>query len=68
MDWSSWALWLAQELISNQCLIAGQASERQLIRDKHQAAQLLPGQPPLGVYVDNAHVFSGGWREAGQRT
>ena len=63
MGWS-WALYLAQDIVCNQCLIAMNGGEHQLIRDKHIAPDLKPGQCPVGVYVDNVHTFGASMGEA----
>lgn len=63
MGWS-WALYLAQDIVCNQCLIALSGGEHQLIRDKHIAPALQPGQCPVGVYVDNVHTFGASRGEA----
>eukprot|EP00438_Fugacium_kawagutii_P008464 Skav230206 [mRNA] locus=scaffold2443:266117:270539:+ [translate_table: standard] len=58
MGWA-WALFMAQEIISYQCLVALEGSQEQLIRDKMVAPRLRPDCNPVGVYVDNVHIFSG---------
>lgn len=65
MGWS-WALYMAQEIISHQCLLALGASPEQLIKDKTIAPRVSPGRNPIGVYVDNVHIF-GQWREKPER-
>ena len=63
MGWS-WALYFAQNIISEQCRIAGKADDKQLIRDKHPAPTIQPGAPAIGVYVDNVHAFGGNSSDA----
>ena len=58
MGWS-WALWMANEIICHQSLLAVGGSEANLVRDKKPAPHIKPTQPPLGVYVDNIHAFGG---------
>jgi hypothetical protein len=58
MGWS-WALWLSQEIVSFQCLKACGYSDDSLVRDKNPPPPVMPGQPPLGIYVDNVHAFAG---------
>ena len=58
MGWS-WAFWLSNEIVCHQCLVATGGAEDSLVRDKRVAPKVLPGKPPIGVYVDNVHTFSG---------
>ena len=55
----SWALYFAQEIISEQCRIACGATTTELVRNKTAAPMLSPGKAVIGVYVDNAHTFGG---------
>ena len=57
MGWS-WALYFAQEIVSWQCLQACEAEPNRLVRDRHVPPDLGNGEPAVGVYVDNVHVFS----------
>ena len=66
MGWS-WALYFAQEIISEQCRIACGAGSDELIKDKSVAPPILPGKAPIGVYVDNVHTFGGTSRDASHR-
>ena len=58
MGWS-WALFLAQDIVCHQSLLAIGGSEDQLVRDKHPAPRPRPGVGAVGVYVDNVHTFGG---------
>ena len=58
MGWS-WALFMAQEIISHQCLLALGGDSQQLIRDRSRAPAVKPGCNPVGVYVDNVDIFGG---------
>ena len=66
MGWS-WALWIAQEVISHQCLVAVNGNSSELVKDKHPAPPILPGAAPLGIYVDNVHCFGGRRQDAESR-
>ena len=66
MGWS-WALWMANEIICHQALLAVDGSPSDLVRDKRKAPPIRPSEPPIGVYVDNVHTFGGKTGEAGRR-
>lgn len=66
MGWS-WALWMANEIICHQALLAVDGSPLELVRDKRVAPPIRPSEPPIGVYVDNVHTFGGKTGEAGSR-
>ena len=63
MGWP-WALYFAQEIISEQCRIACGATTSELVRDKTVAPMLSPGKAMIGVYVDNVHTFGGTIQDA----
>ena len=63
MGWS-WALWVAQEIVCHQCLLAVGGSPAELVQDRKPAPTIRPGQAPLGVYVDNVHTFGGHRKDA----
>ena len=65
MGWS-WALWLAQDIVSYQTLQALNLPFSSLIQDKRPPPQVEPMRPAVGVYVDNVHVFAGKPAEAGE--
>lgn len=58
MGWS-WALWIAQDIVCHQSLIAIDGQESQLVRDKLPAPRLQRDVGAVGVYVDNIHSFGG---------
>ena len=60
----SWALYFAQEIISEQCRIACGATTTELVRDKTAAPMLSPGKAVIGVHVDNVHTFGGTIQDA----
>ena len=66
MGWS-WALWLANEIVCHQCLLASEGMESELVRDKRPSPSILPDKPPIGVYVDNVHTFGGRRQDAQSR-
>lgn len=66
MGWS-WALYFAQEIISEQCRLACGAGPDELIKDKMKAPRIRPGKAPIGVYVDNVHTFGGTSHDASSR-
>eukprot|EP00438_Fugacium_kawagutii_P017186 Skav215700 [mRNA] locus=scaffold3538:124321:127815:+ [translate_table: standard] len=66
MGWS-WALWLSQEIVSHQCLVASGLDDNALVRNKHPPPSVEPGSAPVGVYVDNVHAFGGRHGDAGRR-
>ena len=57
MGWS-WALWLSNEIVCHQCLLATGGTENSLIRDRRTPPLVSPDKIPIGVYVDNVHTFS----------
>ena len=63
MGWS-WALWLAQDIVCHQSLLALGLSSDSLIRDRCPAPQVKPESPAVGIYVDNVHVFAAAVQEA----
>ena len=60
----SWALYFAQEIISEQCRIACRTTTSELVRDKTTAPMLSPGKAVIGVHVDNVHTFGGTIQDA----
>ena len=66
MGWS-WALYFAQEIVSEQCRIASGAEPGELVRDKTMAPLVSPGKAAIGVYVDNVHTFGGTSQDASHR-
>eukprot|EP00438_Fugacium_kawagutii_P020949 Skav211840 [mRNA] locus=scaffold305:781368:784860:+ [translate_table: standard] len=63
MGWA-WALYLAQDIVCHQSLLAINGHAGQLVQDKRKAPSLVPGQGAVGVYVDNVHTFGGSGGEA----
>ena len=55
MGWS-WAMWIAQRVHTEQCLIGSGLSPDRLIHDKSPAPSLDDGQPVLIPYADNLNV------------
>ncbi len=66
MGWS-WALHIAQEIVSYQCQLAVGGASNEMVRDKHLAPSIMPARAPMGVYVDNVHTFGGQSGDAVQR-
>ena len=66
MGWS-WALWVAQEIVCHQCLLAVGGSPAELVQDRKPAPDIQPARAPLGVYVDNVHTFGGRRQDAVDR-
>ena len=66
MGWS-WALYFANEIVCHQVSTSSGRPGHDEIRDRQPPPRLLPGQPVVGTYVDNVHVFGGRPGEAGQR-
>ena len=66
MGWS-WALYFANEIVCHQVSTSSMRPGYDEIRDRQPPPRLLPGQPVVGTYVDNVHVFGGRPGEAGQR-
>eukprot|EP00435_Cladocopium_sp_Y103_P061503 s490_g23.t1 len=66
MGWS-WALYSAQEIVSEQCRVACNAGPSELVRDKTVAPTISPGKAAIGVYVDNVHTFGGTVQDASDR-
>ena len=58
MGWS-WALFLAQDIVCHQSLLAIGGNEDQLVRDKYSAPRPRPGVAAVGVYIDNVPTFGG---------
>ncbi|CAK0809347.1 unnamed protein product, partial [Prorocentrum cordatum] len=52
MGWA-WALYFAQEAVTQQVRRSAADGDRQLLRDKRPAPLLRPGRPLAAVYVDN---------------
>ena len=65
MGWS-WALYIAQEVVSWQVLQALGMDDSKLIKDKQPPPTIQPSQPAVGVYVDNVHTFGGQTSDAGE--
>ena len=63
MGWS-WSLWLANEIVNHQCVHHLSWSQQSVIRDKHPPPDIRPGQPAIGVYVDNVVVIGGCQQDA----
>ena len=55
MGWS-WAMWIAQRVHTQQCLVASGLGPDRLIHDKSPAPDLDDGQPVLIPYADNLNV------------
>ena len=66
MGWS-WALYIANEIVAFQASKSRPQLRLDEIRDRQPPPQVLPGQPPIGVYVDNILTFGGKLGEAGDR-
>ncbi|CAE8613579.1 unnamed protein product [Polarella glacialis] len=58
MGWS-WALHMAQEIVSHQVSHSENYDKSDQIRDKQLAPLLQPGRPVLGIYVDNVAIIGG---------
>ncbi|CAE8629437.1 unnamed protein product, partial [Polarella glacialis] len=58
MGWS-WALHMAQEIVSHQVSQTENFDKSDQIRDKQVAPLLQPGRPVLGIYVDNVAIIGG---------
>lgn len=66
MGWS-WALHIAQEIVSYQCQLAVGGTSCEMVRDKHLAPPIAPLKAPMGVCVDNVHTFGGQRGDTTQR-
>ncbi|CAE8717298.1 unnamed protein product, partial [Polarella glacialis] len=66
MGWS-WALHMAQEIVSHQVSQTENFDKSDQIRDKQVAPLLQPGRPVLGIYVDNVAIIGGVPEDADRR-
>ena len=58
MGWS-WALHIANEIVSHQVALACQTGEVAHLKDKQVAPEVVPGRVLVGTYVDNVQVIGG---------
>ena len=66
MGWS-WALYIANEIVSYQVSLSSVRPGRDEVRDRLPAPDVLPGAPVVATYVDNVHCFGGQPGDAGSR-
>ncbi|CAE8695937.1 unnamed protein product [Polarella glacialis] len=66
MGWS-WALHMAQEIVSHQVSQTENFDKSDQIRDKQVAPLLQHGRPVLGIYVDNVAIIGGVPEDADKR-
>ena len=66
MGWS-WALFLANEIVSYQASLSSARPGEDEVRDRRPAPPVKPGLPVVGIYVDNVHTFGGQYGDAGRR-
>ena len=66
MGWS-WALYLANQIVSYQASMSSDRAGEDEIRDRHPPPSIKPGLPVVGVYVDNIHTLGGKFGDAGER-
>ena len=65
MGWS-WALHIANEIVSHQVALACQTGDVAHLKDKQVAPEVVPGRVLVGTYVDNVQVIGGCYEDVDQ--
>eukprot|EP00438_Fugacium_kawagutii_P019574 Skav228158 [mRNA] locus=scaffold439:19428:23715:+ [translate_table: standard] len=66
MGWS-WALHLAQSIVSHQASLSVNGDSSDLVLDKAVVPDVTPARPVIGVYVDNLQVIGGSAASVNER-